>query len=170
MDVRPETWSRRTSLADGTLGGVPHQGFGRSLKVGREEIVGLVTALQRYAAGSDAADTARWQCLLDRVETRLKGIDGLTMSRQLKPGGPLPRLWIELGDDAGPGAAYDVITSLRETTPAIALAESRAEANTLIVDPHSLTEDEAEIVGNRLRDTLGQGKWPWAKSRKRRRA
>ena len=169
MDVRPETWSRRAALADGTLGGVPHQGFGRSLKVGREEIVGLVTALQRYAAGSDEADLARWQSLLDRVETRLQGIDGLTISRQLKPGRPLPRLWIELDAGASPGAAYDVITTLRESQPAIALAESRAEANTLIVDPHSLTEAEAEIVGDRLRDALKNGTWPWTKSRKRRR-
>src|SRR5215211_1714990 len=47
MDVRPETWSWRPLLDSGRLVGVPHQGFGRSMKVGREEIVGLITALRR---------------------------------------------------------------------------------------------------------------------------
>ncbi|HVL23907.1 MAG TPA: aminotransferase class V-fold PLP-dependent enzyme, partial [Thermomicrobiales bacterium] len=71
MDVRAESWSRRALLADGALRGVPHQGFGRSMKVGREEIAGLVTALRRYVAGDDAADVTRWQALLDIVERTL---------------------------------------------------------------------------------------------------
>ena len=57
MDVRPETWSwRRRCWTTGRLAGVPHQGFGRSMKVGREEIVGLIVALRRFVAGSDEAD------------------------------------------------------------------------------------------------------------------
>ena len=63
MDVRPETWSWRPLLDSGRLAGVPHQGFGRSMKVGREEIVGLITALRRFAAGSDEEDLQRWQQL-----------------------------------------------------------------------------------------------------------
>ena len=47
MDVRAETWSKRALLDAGRVGGVPHQGFGRAMKVGREEIVGLITALER---------------------------------------------------------------------------------------------------------------------------
>lgn len=53
MDIRPETWSRRGWIAEGRVAGVPHQGFGRSMKVGREEIAGLLAALRRFAAGSD---------------------------------------------------------------------------------------------------------------------
>ena len=45
MDVRPETWNKR-GLLDGTVAGIPHQGFGRAMKVGREEIAGLITALR----------------------------------------------------------------------------------------------------------------------------
>ena len=71
MDVRPETWSWRPLLDAGRLAGVPHQGFGRSMKVGREEIVGLITALRRFAAGSDEEDLQRWQQLArpDRAGT-----------------------------------------------------------------------------------------------------
>src|SRR6185437_6671409 len=51
MDVYPATWNRRGLIADQSVAGIPHQGFGRSMKVGREEIVGLVTALRIFAAG-----------------------------------------------------------------------------------------------------------------------
>src|SRR4051812_46539657 len=64
MDVRSETWNRRDLLTAGVLAGIPHQGFGRAAKVGREEIAGLVTALEIFAAGSDDDDFARWSTLL----------------------------------------------------------------------------------------------------------
>ena len=67
MDVRPETWNKR-GLLDGAVSGIPHQGFGRAMKVGREEIAGLVTALRSFAAGSDEADFHSWSGLLDQIE------------------------------------------------------------------------------------------------------
>ncbi len=76
MDVRPQTWSWRPLLDAGHLAGVPHQGFGRSMKVGREEIVGLLTALRRFAAGSDEEDLEHWQRRLDPIEQTLGGISG----------------------------------------------------------------------------------------------
>jgi hypothetical protein len=67
----------------------------------------------------------------------------------------LPLLRIELVN-AKPGAAYAVINDLLNGEPAIALGESYAEHNVLIVNPHGLTETEAEIVGQRLRDALSR--------------
>ena len=55
----------------GAIGGVPHQGIGRSLKVGREEVVGLLTALERYAAGSDDEDARVWTERLEIVAAAL---------------------------------------------------------------------------------------------------
>jgi hypothetical protein len=49
-----------------------------------------------------------------------------------------------------------VINELLSGEPAIALGESYAEHNVLIVNPHGLTETEAETVGLRLREVLGR--------------
>ena len=38
------------------LRGVPHHGIGRGFKAGKEEIVGLLTALERFVNADDAAD------------------------------------------------------------------------------------------------------------------
>ncbi|MEA2593981.1 MAG: D-glucosaminate-6-phosphate ammonia-lyase [Thermomicrobiales bacterium] len=154
MDVRAETWSKRWMIVDEQLKGVPHQGFGRSMKVGREEIVGLLTALRRFIAGSDDADCARWAGLLGIVARHLEGIAGVTASCTTAKGRPVPQLRIEL-DEASLGfTAYDVVNQLLNGEPAIAVAESYAEFGRLGVNAQGLTEAEAEAVGRRLREVL----------------
>ena len=154
MDVRAETWSRRRWLADGTLGGVPHQGFGRSMKVGREEIVGLVTALRRYVAGSDEADLARWNDQLAHIADGLSGVPGVSLRHHVSPEKPVPQLLIEL-DEARLGfTAYDAAIVLLDGEPGIAIGQSRAEFGVLNLIPQSLDENEVEIVSARLREVL----------------
>jgi len=156
MDVRVETWSKRSMIADRQLRGVPHQGFGRSMKVGREEIVGLVTALRRYVAGSDEADCTHWSGLLRIVAGHLDGLPGVTAEIVTNKGRPVPQLRIEL-DEASLGfTAYDAVNRLLAGDPAIAVAESYAEFGRLGVNAQGLTEDEAETVGRRLRDVLAE--------------
>ena len=154
MDVRPETWNKR-GLLDGTVAGIPHQGFGRAMKVGREEIAGLITALRIFAVGSDGADfhSLVWFARPDRA--RLRDISGIACDRTGPPRSkkPLPLLRITL-TGAEPDAAYAVINHLLSGDPAIALGESYAEHNILIVNPHGLTESEAAIVGQQLREQL----------------
>jgi len=56
--------------------------------------------------------------------------------------------------DAEPGKAYAVINNLLTGEPPIAVGESNAEHNILIINPHCLTESETAIVGKRLRNRL----------------
>jgi L-seryl-tRNA(Ser) seleniumtransferase len=154
MDVRPETWSRREWVTSGRVRGVPHQGFGRAMKVGREEIVGLLVALQRYVAGSDEEDLARYQRLLDPIEESLRGIPGIAVCRHLPAHKPVPSLRIDLeGEDAG-ARAYDVVNRLFTGEPAIAIDQSYAEFGRLAVNPMGITANEAEILAGRLQEEL----------------
>jgi L-seryl-tRNA(Ser) seleniumtransferase len=153
MDVRPETWSRRDWLASGRLGGVPHQGFGRAMKVGREETVGLLVALRRYVAGSDDADLARFHALLDPIEAALAEIPGIAVKRYVPEHKPVPMLRIAL-DNGDSACAYDLVNRLLHGEPAIAIDQSHAEFGRLAVNPMSINEEEAEVVGQRLREEL----------------
>ncbi|MBA2595640.1 MAG: aminotransferase class V-fold PLP-dependent enzyme [Chloroflexia bacterium] len=155
MDVRAQTWAWRPLLEAGHLSGIPHQGFGRAMKVGREEIAGLVTALRRYAAGSDDDDLERWQRCLDPIEQALVGLPGVTVSHHLSPRRPLPSLRLSFDGDSPGTRAYDVVNRLMGGDPAIALDQSAAELGSLTVNPQGLTVDEAAIVAQRLRRVLG---------------
>lgn len=154
MDVRAETWSKRGMIAGQRLRGVPHQGFGRSMKVGREEIIGLLTALRIFIDGSDEADCARWSAILAIIARQIEGICGIRCRPILSANKPLPRLSIELDEAALGITAYEAINVLLSGDPGIAVAESYAEFGQLGVNPTGLTEDEAEIVGRRLREVL----------------
>ena len=158
MDVRGVTWNRRSLIGSGVLGGVPHQGLGRSLKVGREEVIGLLTALERYVAGSDDEDALVWTKRLDIVAAVLGDVDGVVVTRQCRPGKPIPVLLLDLDEDSLGLTAYDVVNDLLEGSPPIAITESYAELGRLSVNAMGLTDGEAEIVGRRLRETLtGKG-------------
>lgn len=158
MDVRVDTWNKRDLIAAGRVTGIPHQGFGRSMKVGREEIVGLVTALRAYAAGSDDDDAARWTATLEGIAAAIGEIAGVTSHIHLDPRKPIPALVLTL-DEAKLGfTAYDVVNRLLRGDPAIAIAESRAEFGVLSVNAQALTESEADNVGRRLREVLTGGR------------
>jgi D-glucosaminate-6-phosphate ammonia-lyase len=154
MDVRPETWSKRGLLGEGRLAGVPHQGFGRSMKVGREEIVGLLVALRRFVSGSDEDDLEQMQRRLDPIEDALRDIPAIQVSRHVPARKPVPSLRIELAGDCAGDRAYVVVNRLLEGEPSIAIDQSHAEHGRLSVNPQSVTAAEAEVIARRLREGL----------------
>jgi D-glucosaminate-6-phosphate ammonia-lyase len=124
------------------------------MKVGREEIVGLLTALRHYAAGSDAEDLERWHRRLDPIAQALEGIPGIRVSRYVPINKPVPSLWIELEGDCAPTRAYDLVNRLLDGEPAIAADQSYAEQGRLSINPQGLTAEEAAAVARRLREVL----------------
>lgn len=152
MDVRAETWSKRHYIDEGRVRGVPTQGFGRALKVGREEVAGLITALKIFAAGKDEDDWARWDRVLDIVHESLDGIPGLVVHRTSAPPARYPAIWAEIDESVIGIGSYALINALLESETPIAAAESLADKNQVGVLPHGLTEDEAVIVGRRIRE------------------
>lgn len=154
MDVRPGTWNRRAWLGEGRLAGIPHQGFGRAMKVGREEVVGLITALRIYAAGDDAADAARWDALLDVIEEGVAKIAHVAVRRECSASFPVPKLVLDLDEAAAGFTADDVVNALQAGDPGIAVGESHAGMGRLLVGSQGLAPGEAELVRDRLRSVL----------------
>jgi L-seryl-tRNA(Ser) seleniumtransferase len=155
LDVRLPTWTRRAQVETGELRGIPHHGIGRSSKVGREEIAGLVTALRRYVAGDDTAERARWEAMLVHIADPLGDIDGLCATIRSGTEQPVPLLLLDLDAERLGFTAYDAVNALLGGDPAIAVAESRAELGTLVIHPMVLTNAEAEIVRDRLQALFG---------------
>jgi D-glucosaminate-6-phosphate ammonia-lyase len=156
MDVRAETWSKRHYIDEGRVRGVPTQGFGRALKVGREEVLGLITALKIFAAGKDEDDWARWDAVLDIVHESLDGIPGVTVDRTTAPPARYPAIWIGIDESITGIGSYDLINALLVGDQPIAAAESLADKNQVGVLPHGLTQAEAAIVGRRIRELTTQ--------------
>ena len=78
LDIFWDMWEPPATLIDKwRLKGTPQHGIGRSCKAGKEEIVGLLTALRLFIAEGDAARHARW---LKDCETVAKALDGFLVT------------------------------------------------------------------------------------------
>ena len=56
----------------------PHHGPGRDNKVGREETVGMVAAVEAWTKRDHKAEWNRWLSYLDTISKRVSGIDGIS--------------------------------------------------------------------------------------------
>jgi L-seryl-tRNA(Ser) seleniumtransferase len=68
---------RRDLIEAAALNSAPHTGIGRGMKVGKEEIVALVVALERYLKLDHEKEIAGWNEKARRLAGELQGIRGL---------------------------------------------------------------------------------------------
>jgi len=154
MDVHPQTWTYRGLLETGVLSGPPHNGIGRAMKVGKEEIVGLMTALELYLQRDHEADQRLWREQTSYLADKLADIPNVTATQVLPEDGSVPSLRIALNEKALGFTAFDVVNRLLEGEPRIVVAEGHAARGLLSVNPMTLQEGEVEIVARRLREVL----------------
>ncbi|MDF0603296.1 DegT/DnrJ/EryC1/StrS family aminotransferase [Psychromarinibacter sp. C21-152] len=80
-DVRWADWTPPSDFIDRTrLRGLPRQGIGRSCKVGKNEIAGLLAALDHFLSEGDEARHARWLKTCRRIVDGLEGAGRFTVS------------------------------------------------------------------------------------------
>ncbi|HWD98986.1 MAG TPA: aminotransferase class V-fold PLP-dependent enzyme [Bryobacteraceae bacterium] len=56
----------------------PHHAFGRSLKVGKEEIMGMLTAVEMWTRRDHDAEWKQWESWLDSIHRRVTAVPGVT--------------------------------------------------------------------------------------------
>ncbi len=155
MDVHPESWGYAARyLETGMLPGPPHQGIGRGFKVGKEEVVGLVTALQRYVAADHVTEQAGWEQIIRTVLAGVADLPHVQGSYVCSPDHPAPLAVIDLDEAALGFTAFTAIKRLLDGDPSIAVAESRARTGGLVINPMSLRPEETTTVVSRLRQVL----------------
>ncbi len=155
MDIYPETWSLRGKyLESGILPGPPHHGIGRGFKVGKEEIVGLMVALERYLARDHETEAMEFKVRIQAMADGLQGIDGVEPEIYIDPKRPVPVLRLHLNETAIGSSAYDIVNELAEGDPPILLSEGFAYKGIVGVNPLGVQPSEDVIVVERLRAAL----------------
>jgi L-seryl-tRNA(Ser) seleniumtransferase len=157
MDVAPETWHPPDLVDRGALKGVPHHGLGRGFKAGKEEIVGLLVALERFAAVDDAALNADRESRLARIAEALAALPGLrTRVVSASKTGRVPVLELAIDPAVVHASAIEVSARLQRGDPPVHLSERFAGRNVLIVDPQVLApEDDALVIAAARRAVSG---------------
>ncbi|MCL5026165.1 MAG: aminotransferase class V-fold PLP-dependent enzyme [Chloroflexi bacterium] len=132
----------------------PNHAIGRPMKVGKEEIAGLVTALQMYVNRDHAADMRRWTCLAQTIADGVSDIPGLLASVECDDRDRFaPQAVIRFTSAwRGPSPAQVADTLLAEDPPIYVGTD--AGRDEVYLNSHMLQEGEAEIVARRLRAAL----------------
>lgn len=157
MDVLPATWTwRGRYLENDKLPGPPHHGLGRPLKVGKEEIAGLMVALDAYVKRDHAAERERWVAMLEEIAAALTDVPGVTVDLGgRKTGSSVPIAVISIDESIIEQSVESIINALIEGEPGIGVSQGYIDKRAIGINPMVLQPGEAAIVGQRLREVLG---------------
>jgi len=159
---------RKDLIEAAKLNNSPHSNtVGRGLKVAKEEVVGLVAAVDWFLSQTDEGMEAEFRRRADRVAAQLKGIPTLTHEVHVPPiANHVPHLAIRYDQARVKKSPREVAEILRTGSPAIELnpatghksgaAGLPSDENTIVVGVWMLEPGEDLIVGRRLREVLSK--------------
>ncbi len=141
----------------------PHHAFGRSLKVGKEEIMGMLAATEAWKTRDHDAEWKQWQGWLEQISTTVKRVDGIT-TRVEEPEGlsnRTPVLRIEWDANQLGITGQEVAKLLLDTEPRIVVGGSSGSrpdrmASSVSITPYMLMPGEDRIVSARLYAVLSK--------------
>jgi len=156
MDVRAGTWSLQHWVDEGWISRSPRHGIGRSMKVSKEAIIGLMAALQRYAQRDHAFEYATWRA---RVELIFQGVSDLPelrwTARDVGLNGQLfPLLQIESSGLPSGLCARDLVLALRARPRKIVLAEDEQSPDRAYLYTQCLQPGDAEEIISAIRQEV----------------
>jgi L-seryl-tRNA(Ser) seleniumtransferase len=136
----------------------PNNYFARIAKVGKEEIVGLLTALEIYLAKDHEAERREWHAMLDRAAERLRRTPGVhTEYITNNDYSHTPRLSVQW-DEAKSGVSLEqMVERLRQGTPSIEASDMRhfnPPWKGLGIFPYNLRAGEEIVIADRIAEIL----------------
>jgi L-seryl-tRNA(Ser) seleniumtransferase len=135
--------------------GVPRQGIGRPMKVGKEELVGLVRALELFVEEDHAARRAEWQARADRIAATLASEPALsTQTAEADKTSVAPEVVVTVDEDAAGRTTADIVLGLRREDPRVFVGADSLDRHAFTINPMCLTDEEATYVVERIRDYL----------------
>ena len=125
-------------------------GIGRAMKVGKEEIVGLLAAVERYLKLDHDAEWRTWATRSSEIMAHLSQIPGMTARQEVAEiANHVPQVVVEWSQWHSPLTAEEVVRKLWDGDPRIAILAEGARGLRIMV--WTLQGDEHRIVANRIR-------------------
>ena len=137
------------------LNGPPVQRIGRAMKVSKEAMIGLLTAVETYLETDHAAEALQWDTTVaswlaawQELAPRWLNIE---RSATGEAGEPIPRILMRVTPDA-PLSRDELIADLRAGSPPIEVVVQ--DESTIAFSPHMLQPGEAELVERRVQELI----------------
>jgi L-seryl-tRNA(Ser) seleniumtransferase len=152
MDINKDTWAFPEELmpADRVYR-LPHHGIGRGFKTGKEEIVGLIVALERFVDPAFRDEMKTRDQWLTEIAERLAEVPGVEVSLSSPGTGKAPRnLELRFAD----ADVLALTRALKSGDPAIEVGEARISEGVLVIKSGALKDGDAPVIADRIRVQL----------------
>ena len=131
----------------------PAGGVGRGMKVGKEEMMGLLAALELFLKTDHDAEFRNLDKRVSEISATLTKIDGVKLTREVPAiANVVPHLRIEWDETKHKVTAQQVVDRLRDGDPSIHI--QRHGAGNLYISVWMMRGNEHKVVAQRLAETL----------------
>jgi L-seryl-tRNA(Ser) seleniumtransferase len=155
MHAAAAVWDPPERLLDRSkFDGVPEQGIGRPLKVGKEELVGLLAALEAFVEEDHDTIRGEWRTRAERVAEALAEIEGLSTAIVDGTKNAAPTVEVTVDESVAGTTIVDLVGTLRREDPRVFVGADALDEHQFSVNPMCLTDEEADYVIERVRANL----------------
>src|SRR5713226_5333995 len=142
----------RKDLIDASLPAMsPFGGIGRGMKVGKEELCGLLAAVERYLKVDHEAEFRELEGRVASIRAALKGISGVQTDRHIPAiANEVPHVTVQWDESAGGLSSQQVNEQLMAGDPPIHV--QRPGQGQLLISVWMMRGDEHKLVGRRLKE------------------
>ena len=132
----------------------PYGGIGRGMKVGKEELCGLLAAVERYLKVDHAAEWKELEARVATIRGALKGVKRVTTERHIPViANEVPHVMVLWNEKTLGMTTKEVHERLMGGEPSIHTLQQGP--GKLLISVWMMRGDEAQIVGGRLGEILG---------------
>jgi L-seryl-tRNA(Ser) seleniumtransferase len=135
------------------LNGSPNHSIGRPMKVGKEELMGMLAAVEWSLAQDEATLLDQYERTVQYWLDGLRDLPGVQVARGYpsEAGQPHARAIVQI-DPAGGMTRDELVVALLRGDPAIAV--SALDGNAIALNPQTIEPGEEQLVLEALRQTL----------------
>ena len=141
----------------------PHHGPGRDNKVGKEEMMGMLAAVEAWVTRDHKAEWKTWLSYLDNISKQVSKINGIktAVEEPTELSNRSPRLKISWDPDALNITGDEVAENFARTKPRIAIGSSNEPGTTSIhITAGQMQPGNDKIVAERIYNLLSQKRNP----------
>ena len=142
----------------------PHHGYARAMKIGREEIIGMLVAVEQWVKRDHAAEWKEWIARCDYIADRVSKIAGVSPTVQREPGASLsnrsPRVTLRWDSRTLGITGPEVADLLDKGEPRIVLQAGGTQAqgpegdSSISITSAMMSSGDEKIVAQRIVEVL----------------
>ena len=135
------------------------QGIGRTMKISKEQVVGLVVALKRYVSKNHDAEMAKWTDMAERMAEELNRLPHVNAEVTLGVGRvrPLciPRTELRIDEREAGVTVLGLVEELKNGDPVVEVLPVKGDT-AVQVNPQCLKQGEDDIIVERIREIVSR--------------